>query len=365
MGGKFQISGLKPIKQIEPKGIPGKSARNALSLTVVAKGYAPELVEVLDPKLPVMVKMKPGQTIAGRVVDEDGNPLEGVSIWARNWRGTMQGIRLDTKTDADGKFVIDDVPEDEVEYDVSKRGYMMIDETPMKPGGEDYTFTLTRPLRITGSVFDAESGKRIETFSHMRGFEYDDGRAPDWQAFQQEKVRNGRYEEEFRQKGFAYRIRVAAEGYMPNESEVIRPGESDERNKTIDFKLAKADPIKGSVNGLDGKPLANAKVILGRSRINIRDGHKSVYDGENPTTSTDSNGRYEFPPEVEPFCLVVIHEKGVAMITEKEMDPKLPVSIEPWNEKNQRMQIIRRPTKGHSFDFPPRESIDWEENEKD
>ncbi len=349
--GKFQISGLKPIEKNKQLGGLGRPNQNAISLTVVADGYAPELVEVLDSKSPVMVKMKPGNSVSGRVIDENGNPLKDVSIWAQNWKGSRRGIRLDTKTDAQGKFVLNDVPADEVQYDIAKNGYMMIDEAPMRPGGKAYSFTLTRPFQVTGSVVDADTGEKIEVFSQIRGFEYEDGRAPDWQLYQKETVRNGKFSSEFRQKGFMYRIRVEADGYQPAESEVIRPGATETRSQTIEFKLTKADPIVGSVIGLDGIPLADAKVVLARSRVNIRDRVIS-YDEGNPVTKTDSAGQFQFPPEVEPFCVVVIHEKGVGMITGKELDATKPISIEAWNDENKQMQIIRRPAEGQSVDFP-------------
>jgi hypothetical protein len=69
-------------------------------------------------------------------------------------------------------------------------------------------------------------------------------------------------------------------------------------------------------------------------------------------TKTDSAGQFQFPPEVEPFCVVVIHEKGVGMITGKELDATNPISIEAWNDENKQMQIIRRPAEGQSVDFP-------------
>ena len=164
----------------------------------------------------------------------------------------------------------------------------MHDEYPMTPGGEEYTITMTPPMWVTGSVVDAETGKPIDKFTIIRGFEYDNGRAPDWQVHPRSVIRTGKYEMEYRQLGFQHRIRVEADGYMPGESKIIRPSDG-KRKMNFDFKLKKADPIKGSVLGLDGQPLVGAKVVLATSRMNINDRHKGVFDHGSRTTTTNDN----------------------------------------------------------------------------
>lgn len=101
----------------------------------------------------------------------------------------------------------------------------------------------------------------------------------------------------------------------------------------------------------------SAKVILAMPRMNINDRDKNVYNetySGNRLTTTDEAGNFEFTPEVEQFCLVVIHADGVGMITEADLADSTEIAIEAWNEENQQMQIIRRPTKDQSVDFPPR-----------
>jgi hypothetical protein len=120
---------------------------------------------------------------------------------------------------------------------------------------------------------------------------------------------------------------------------------------TYDFKLSKAAPLTGTVLGLDGKPLADAKVYLATQQMTITN-RKETYHGHNRTVKTDAVGRFKFSAEVEPFCLVVVHDQGVAMITEKEFISSVPLSIQPWTNKNQTLQIIRRPAPGQSVDFP-------------
>ena len=337
--GVFHITNLQLS---ESKGI----------LVVEAEGYAPELVEIQEMESQLQFTLEPGHSVEGLVVDKNGKPIEGADVFAQEWRGKRGPVKFHEKTDANGKFRIKDVPSDEVNYDISKEGYMMVENYLIKPGDEAHTIALTTHLRITGSVVDADTNQPIEKFSFVIGADSEDGRAPHWFDWKRKTSRNGRYEVEERQAWIQYRIRIEADGYMPGESTIIRGDDPDNRDVTYDFKLRKADTIKGSVIGLDGKPLVGAKVYLATERMNISDRHNSVYPGRSRNVTTGESGKFEFQPEVEPFCIVVIHEQGVGMIIESDLETSTEISIRSWNKKNQRMQIIRRPAEGELVDFP-------------
>jgi len=55
---------------------------------------------------------------------------------------------------------------------------------------------------------------------------------------------------------------------------------------------------------------------------------------DSPPVKTDAAGRFEFPAEVEPFCIVVVHEEGIGMITEKQLADSQQIQIKPWKESN-------------------------------
>jgi hypothetical protein len=122
---------------------------------------------------------------------------------------------------------------------------------------------------------------------------------------------------------------------------VFRPHAPDKGEITYDFKLTKAPPLTGVVLGLNDKPLANADVYLATERMNIQ--HRKVTSTEVPPVKTDAAGRFQFPAEVEPFCIVVVHEQGVGMITEAECKTPPTITIKPWESVKDWLQIIRKP----------------------
>ncbi len=323
------------------------------ALTVQAEGYTPELVHA-DPNgsnSPLDITLKPGQAVEGRVTDESGKPLEGVSVSASNWLGYRSRLGLTTKTDADGKFRLSDAPRSGVLYNFLKKGYMAVQDFPMspqstgQPANEGYQVTLKAPLRVVGSIVDAETGQPLARCTVIKGVEYDDGRAPDWQRVIGTKtITDGRYKFEFADGVFFWRIRVESDGYMPAVSRIFRPGISDKGQVTYDFTLSKAAPLTGAVLDADGRPLAGAEVYLATNLFRVDDGKATSYSLRNARIArTDAAGRFELPPEVEPFYLVVLHEKGYAVIDEKQFAADSTVRIEPWTAGNRSFEAYRRP----------------------
>lgn len=341
--GSFHIRGVEFNEH-------ARADRIAMRLSVHAAGYTPQLVEV-QPASPLRIELKPGKSVKGRVVDESGQPIERVHVGVSRWHGQNNRLDLKTETNSDGAFHLSDVPTDRVEYRIGKEGYLWVESFAMPPSSDEYSITLKSPLRVSGAIVDAETGKPLEKASLIRGTSYDDGRAPAWMRYDAKITTNGRYETAFVQKTFSWMLRVEADGYAPGISRVFRIDNPDTGKVKFDFKLKKAEPIQGAIIGLGGKPLTGADVYLATQDLNMTDRKISSHDASR--TQTDANGRFQFPPEVEPFCLVVVHEDGVAMVTESEFEKEAPqIQVRPWTKKNETQQIIRKPAPGQWVDFP-------------
>ena len=131
---------------------------------------------------------------------------------------------------------------------------------------------------------------------------------------------------------------------MPAVSRIFKPYNPDKGRVTYDFKLRKADPLTGTVLDPDGEPLAGTEVYLATHPMRVKDRKASSYAlRNNRMLRTDSAGRFEFTPEVEPFYLVVVHDQGYAMITEKVFADSPAVTIQPWTAENRTFRIQRRP----------------------
>lgn len=221
----------------------------------------------------------------------------------------------------------------------------------MSPSSNDHTVTLKPSVRIVGSVVDAETGEPLKRFVLIRGAKSDDAADIHWHRIHGGPyfITDGSYETEIMQKDLDWRLRIEADGYMPAISRIFRPYDPDKGEITYDFKLTKAAPLTGVVLGLDAKPLANADVYLATQRMNI--GNRKVTSTEVPPVKTDAAGRFQFPAEVEPFCIVVVHEQGIGMITEAECETPPSITIKPWESVKDQLQIIRKPAGMHS-DFP-------------
>ena len=130
---------------------------------------------------------------------------------------------------------------------------------------------------------------------------------------------------------------------MPAVSRIFKPYNPDKGRVTYDFKLTKADPLTGTVLDPDGEPLAGAEVYLATHPLKVKDRKVASFSlRNNRMARTDSAGRFEFPPEVELFYLVVLHDQGYAMITEKEFADSPAVTIQPWTTENRTFRVQRR-----------------------
>ena len=276
-------------------------------LIVQAAGYAPEMspVDVRPGLAPVEIRLGPGRSIQGRVIDSRAQPVARATVAVSQWRGDRTLDWL-THTDASGQFRWDDAPSDAVTLSAFKEGYDVA-TTNLEPSAKDPVFTL-RPssvLRIRGTVTDVETGRPIETFTVVPGL----GPGRIWLESLARTHHGGRYVFSDVVNAQPYLVRIEAKGYLPATSPAY-PNNAGE--KTFNARLSKGAWLEGVVRGTHGEPLAGAEVIVAIEQGIHISGGKTYQREYHPYLLTGPDGRFSFSPPDGPYRLIVLHDQGYA-----------------------------------------------------
>jgi hypothetical protein len=309
-----------------PEEGPGK-------LTAQAPGHAPETAEILvGEKLdPVSIRLRPGRTIRGRVVDPEGKPIPGALLVVDSWRG-IRSLNLQTRADADGSFALQDAPDDPIEAQVAADGFMNRPGLTLSPSTAPREIMLNRPLRVSGSVTDAMTGEPIAAFTVTPTFNAENPPHPgdrrDTSAFGDGKFQVYSTWPVPDSRVFWFE----ANGYKPLAS---RPVRFDEGTVTIDLAMTKGTiPLRAPVSGVallpDGSPAAEATVYLATREHDLYiQGGKPLYPDRALSTSTDASGSFRFPPQTEPGLVVILDDRGFALRPDEELATS-PLKLAPW-----------------------------------
>jgi beta-lactamase regulating signal transducer with metallopeptidase domain/protocatechuate 3,4-dioxygenase beta subunit len=139
-------------------------------LIVKAKGYAPQRIRfkpgTKDQPAELNIKLEPGHHIRGRVVDDAGHPITGVSIYTSDGNHSPKfqfGSRA--ITGKDGSFEFDSLPSD-APFTFEATSYSEIaNKTLPLDGDEEVIVTMKSEGMIRGKVIDAATRKPITAFN--------------------------------------------------------------------------------------------------------------------------------------------------------------------------------------------------------
>ncbi|MBN2182382.1 MAG: carboxypeptidase regulatory-like domain-containing protein [Sedimentisphaerales bacterium] len=311
-------------------------------LTVKAPGHSPDLKQVVVKKdMPVIeFRLEKGRTIKGRIIDNTGKPIAKASVGADTWRG-HRSLQWRVETDADGRFVWNEAPSDEVLIDMYKRNYMSVRDYGMRASDKEYVITMYPELKVHGKVTDQQTGRPIPDFQLMPGIDWGNGRAVYWERRNQKAFTDGKYETSFTYPREAHFIRVEAEGYEPG---ISRPFMSNEGEVVFDFKLKKGTGPTGIVRLGDGKIAQGAEVILCTPSQNLylsngqnRERRNSQY------VETKQDGKFSFPVQTDPYIIVVLHDDGYAQVTDDEFKASSEITLQPWAKVRGKLMVGTEP----------------------
>ncbi|UCD52257.1 MAG: redoxin domain-containing protein, partial [Phycisphaerales bacterium] len=298
-------------------------------LTAQAKGYAPELKDITahEDMGPVEFRLGPARTIRGRIVDLEDKPIQGVWVVADTWRG-HRSIRWRSETNSGGYFEWDEAPADEVLFDLVKEGYMSARGIPMSAEIDEHVIVMHPPLRVSGTVVDADSNEPIKNFKVLPGMTWEGSEQVHWEQRRAIDSANGRYEHTFTYPRDGHLIRIEADGYMPGISRVFY---SDEGDVVFDFTLERGEGLSGVVYLANGERAEGAEVILctPSKGAHIQNG-RNTQKRESVFVETGADGEFSFPAQTEPYILVVLHDEGYAQATDEELAAEPNIVIEAW-----------------------------------
>jgi RNA polymerase sigma factor (sigma-70 family) len=321
-------------------------------LTVQAIGHAPDLRKIIlgAGLAPVEFRLDPGRKIHGRVFDKKGIPLAGTMVVADGWRG-YRSLDWRTTTDDDGRFQWSEAPTDAFWIDVLCKGYLAVRRREFPPTGDELSITLTKELKVRGTVVDAETHHAIPSFTLVPGSERGGDALIYWRRDQARPLSRGQYEIQFDESSReGYRLRIEADGYAPAVSRLIR---DDEDAPVINFVLHKGAGVTGVVHLPDGSPAAGADVVLvtPSQPAFIIDGRPPDRDG-NRVVKTRPDGHFAFPAQEPPYTIVALHDLGFA---EQRIgatpSPACDMTVKPWGRIEGMLRIGTRPWAGQSLNL--------------
>jgi len=102
-------------------------------------------------------------------------------------------------------------------------------------------------------------------------------------------------------------------------------------NDSNDVAGEKGITVFGQVIYPDGKPVEGAEVILSTPSKNVYIQNGKNIQKENSTfVETGPDGRFSFPPQADPYRIVVLCEQGYADVTAEQFVTDSNIVIEPW-----------------------------------
>ena len=297
-------------------------------LSVMAKGLvsAFPMIEAGGDRQ-VTVELKAGATIKGRVVDDAGGPIEGMRVIPQianpkpNWAGFVYLFENQDKTDRDGRFTLEGMPEG-VKCDVGGEGWSYVRQRPLSATDESKNvIALMGVGAIRGRVVDSV-GKPVRNFRVQVGIPkgakagdpvggYFAGYSGTGLAFTRD---DGEFTVSGLTAGHIHLLTVVAEDLGGGEVDRVE-AQSIARLKPAEALTIKLQPphaLRVRVFQAGGKVVEGARVtvIQNEARGGFQWGYSDSSWDDSVTAKVNEQGWAEFPTLAFGKGTVVVRAKG-------------------------------------------------------
>jgi peroxiredoxin/protocatechuate 3,4-dioxygenase beta subunit len=332
-----------------------------LYISAQAPGKSPVLRRVLEQDLPKPLKftLEPGHLIRLRVVDAHGTPLEGVRVVPEQYKGyryilkpNPANLQRGIETDEQGRVSWDSAPPDAVEYAFSKEGFAHRIVVAIVADGTEHVVTLIKPVTVSGTVVDKDTGRPIKRFRVVPVLDWLNGGTPFVARSDAFGANEGEFEWKVSRTDTGHYVRVEADHYLPVMSEMFRVADAESR--TYRFELETGTNITGVVIGADSKPIEGAKVCLSTplEDLDMENG-KLLRPEYAYFVKTGTDGTFSFPPETNSFLIAVLHDQGYAHVTSEQLSVSQRIQLRPWSQVKGRLVHDGKPVKNYQVRLSP------------
>ena len=309
------------------------------------KGFTPALASVeINSATPQLVfRLNRGVSFPIWITDEDGVGIP--DAWTAIDLPQPHNADLHVTTGPDGRGMVEGIPSNAVNalvFHAGASGYCMARGVRLNLTEEQPAIRLTKALRVSGTVSDADSHEPIADFKaipcwsdEISGYDRSATRRGQW----------GNYAVNFSEAMGQYRVRIEADGYEPAMSPPLAAHPSEQ---VQDFLLHKKDTnnlIRGNVVLQDGQPAANVAVVLltFQKGATLYNGSFSRRDYASRIT-TDAQGNFKFEFDAQAHTLVAADPTfGFAKLRMHRATKPFTLQLQPWGRIEGRLILSGHP----------------------
>lgn len=267
-------------------------------------------------------------------------------------------VEFSGETDAEGRAVWENAPDQELVFSFAKAGYQRRDDVSLRPGDTEHIIVLEPALTIAGTVSDAVTGKPIPNYRIICGWPETFGseQRPRWSSIERHQIAfsGGTFRhviEEALIGGIpnpGYVFKFEAEGYAPYETRVFRPDEGE-----VEFAVTLQPAKTATVTVLlpNGQPAARCDVGFvspGASLTLLPSGIERGYGGGAVLTA-DAAGQFRLPPDDTVTAVVAAHPEGFALIPRAVLETEPVLRLQPWARVQGRIWSRGKPAVGREL----------------